>query len=271
VTLKCSRSKFTLRGLPAVEFPELPQAGPNAVRLKADDLVKGIKQTAFAAGGEDKAVISGLFLSVKDGQMEIVATDGYRLAWRKAPVSDPTAELNVIVPKRAMDELARQVGAAGAEEVAIAMSNNQIALSFDDRYMTSRLVDGQYPPFRQIVPTTFACEAVLDRASLLGAVERVSIMAFDREAHIIKLEFGIDELKLSAGNSELGDSTEVVALEYTGEPMAISFNADFLVDALKNMDAETIRLGLNTPLSPVIIRPLDDDSHTCLLMPVNRV
>jgi DNA polymerase-3 subunit beta len=170
-----------------------------------------------------------------------------------------------------MDELARQIGAAGAEEVDIALSNNQIALTFDDRYMTSRLVDGQYPPFRQIVPTAFACEAVLDRASLLGAVERVSIMAFDREAHIIKLEFSMDELKLSAGNTELGDSTEVVGLEYTGEPMAISFNADFLVDALKNMDADTIRLGLNTPLSPVIIRPVDDDTHTCLLMPVNRV
>lgn len=272
VTLKCLRSKFTLRGLPAVEFPELPQTTGNAtVTLKADDLLKGIKQTAFAAGGEDKAVISGLFLQVKDGEMEIVATDGYRLAWRKAKVVTSDASLAVVVPKRAMDELARQLSGGGAEEVQIAVSNNQIALSFDDRYMTSRLVDGQYPPYRQIIPTTFACEAVLDRASLLGAVERVSIMAFDREAHIIKLEFSMEELKLSAGNTELGDSSEVVGVEYGGEPMAISFNADYLAAALKNMEAETIRLGINTPLSPVIIRPVEDDSHTCLIMPVNRV
>lgn len=272
VTLKCSRSKFTLRGLPAVEFPELPQTTEGSpVTLRAEDLVKGIKQTAFAAGSEDKAVISGLLLQIRDGQLEVVATDGYRLAWRKTPVTNADANLSVIVPKRAMDELARQVTASGAEELQVALDKNQIAVSFQDRYLTSRLVVGNYPPFHQIVPSTFASQAVLDRASLLGAVERVSIMAFDREAHIIKLEFGMDELKLSAGNTELGDSTEVVALEYTGEPMAISFNADFLVDALKNMDADTIRLGLNTPLSPVIIRPLEDDSHTCLLMPVNRV
>jgi DNA polymerase-3 subunit beta len=272
VTLKCLRSKFTLRGLPAVEFPELPQtSGAASVALKADDLLKGIKQTAFAAGGEDKAVISGLFLQVKDGQMELVATDGYRMSWRKTAIANQDANLSVVVPKRAMDELARQLGQAGADEVHVAVQNNQIALSYQDRYMTSRLVDGQYPPYKQIIPTTFACEAVLDRTSLLGAVERVSIMAFDREAHIIKLEFTMEDLKLTAGNSELGDSTEQVGVEYSGEPMIISFNADFLIDALKNMDAETIRMGINTPLSPVIFRPLEDDSHTCLIMPVNRV
>ena len=272
VTLRCLRSKFTLRGMPATEFPELPRPASGApISLKAEDLAKAIRQTVFAAGGEDKAVISGLFLQLKDGKLELVATDGYRLAWRQAEVGDPSAALSVVVPKRAMDELARQLSSAGAEAVEIATSNNQIAFFLGDRFMTSRLVDGQYPNYRQIIPTTFASEAVLDRASLLSAVDRVSIMAFEREAHIIKLEFSAGELKLSAGSSELGDSDEVLNVEYGGEPLAISFNADYLSDALKNMDAETIRVGLNTSLSPVLIRPLDDDQHACLLMPVNRV
>lgn len=272
VTLKCLRSKFTLRGMPAAEFPELPQPGGDApVALGAAELLRGIRQTAFSAAGEDKAIISGLFLQLKDGMMELVATDGYRLSWWKTPVANPDATLSVVVPKRAMEELARQLGGQDGGEVSVFVSNNQVSFTLADRYMTSRLIDGQYPPFRQIIPTSFANEAVLDRASLLGAVERVSIMAADREAHIVKLEFEGNELRLSAGHSELGDSNEVLAVEYTGEPLAISFNADYITDALKNMTVDTVRVSLNSPLAPVLVRPVDDDSHTCLLMPVNRV
>ncbi|HEY9724361.1 MAG TPA: DNA polymerase III subunit beta [Oscillatoriaceae cyanobacterium] len=271
VTLKCLRSKFTLRGMPAAEFPELPQPNTDApIALPAEELLKGIRQTAFAAAGEDKAVISGIFIQLSDGQLELVATDGYRLSWRRTQLPNTAATLSVIVPKRAMDELARQLGAVSGD-VTIAVSNNQAAFQLGDRYMTSRLVDGTYPNYRQIIPTTFVNEAVLDRASLLAAVDRVSIMAFDREAHIVKLEFSAEELRITAGNTELGDSVEVLSLEYTGEPLTISFNADYLVDALKNMDVDTIRMSLNTPLSPVLLRPLDNDSHTCLVMPLNRV
>jgi DNA polymerase-3 subunit beta len=272
VTLRCQRSKFTLRGLPAAEFPELPKpAVGDPVSLKADELLKGIRQTLFACGGEDKAVISGLFVSLKEGNLELVATDGYRLAWRQAKVSNEASELAVVVPKRAMDELARQLGALGEGEVQVSVSNNQIGFLLGDRYMTSRLVDGQFPPYRQIIPTTFASEAVVDRASLLAAVERVSIMAFEREADIVKLEFAGGDLTLSAGNSELGDSNEVLNVEYGGEPLTISFNAAFLVDALKNMEADSVRVSMNTPLSPVLLRPLEDERHICLVMPLNRV
>jgi DNA polymerase-3 subunit beta len=273
VTLRCLRSKFTLRGLPAAEFPQLPQpSGAGAsVRLGAEELLKGIRQTLFAAAGEDKAVISGLFVKLEAGKLELVATDGYRLACRETSLGEQVGALSVVVPKRAMDELARQLGAMGTGEVEISVGANQIGFTLGERYMTSRLVDGQYPNYRQIIPTNFEREAIIDRAAFLAAVERVSIMAFDREAHTIKLEFATLEVTLSAGNSELGDSDETVATEYTGEPLAISFNADFLVDALKHMDAETVRIGLNTALSPVLIRPLGDDGHTCLLMPVNRV
>jgi DNA polymerase-3 subunit beta len=271
VTLRCMRSKFTLRGLPASEFPELPQPGDEApIVLSASELLKGIKQTAFAAAGEDKAVISGLFVQLKNGLLEFAATDGYRLSYKQATLSNREATLSLVVPKRAMEELARQLGGAGAEEVQIGLSNNQISFQLPDRYMTSRLIDGQYPNYKQIIPTTFACEAVLDRAAMLSAVERVSIMASDREAHIIKLDFGNGELRFSAGNSELGDSDEVMAIEYTSEPLIISFNADYLVDALKNIEGDTVTVSLNTPLSPVLIRPLGDETHTCLLMPVNR-
>lgn len=271
VTLRCLRSKFTLRGLPAAEFPALPTPAGASVRLGAEELLKGIRQTVFAAAGEDKAVISGLFLRLEGGKLELVATDGYRLACRETAVAEQAGSLSVVVPKRAMDELARQLSAMGTGEVEVAVASNQIGFTLGDRYMTSRLVDGQYPNFRQIIPTRFERGAVIDRAAFLAAVERVSIMAMDREAHTIKLEFADGEVVISAGNSELGDSNETVATEYSGEPLAISFNADYLSDALKHIDAETVRLDMNGPLTPVLVRPLADDSHTCLVMPLNRV
>lgn len=272
VTIRCQRSKFTLRGLSAAEFPELPEPGDDAtpVSLDAAELARGIKQTLYAAAGEDKAVISGLLTELANGSLELAATDGFRLAWRRATVEGAGGELSVVVPKRAMDELARQLAATGAARVDIRTAHNQVAFSMGDRYMTTRLVDGTYPNYRQIIPTGFEREAVLDRQSLLAAVERVSIMAFDREAHTIKLEFAAGDLTLSAGSSEMGDSDEAIAIEYAGEPIAISFNANFLADALKNVDAETVRIGMNGPLTPALVRPLGSDDQICLLMPVNR-
>ena len=273
VLIRCQRSKFTLRGLSANEFPELPGPSNDAtpISLDAADLAKGIRQTLYAAAGEDKAVISGLLAELDGGSLELAATDGFRLAWKRAAVDGVEGKLSVVVPRRAMDELARQLSASGAGRVTIRTAANQIAFQLADRYMTSRLVDGTYPNYRGIIPKAFEREAILDRASLLAAVERVSIMAYDREAHTIKLEFAGQDLTLSAGSSELGDSDEAIAIEYDGEPLTISFNAHFLADALKNLDAETVRVSMNGQLLPALLRPLGSDDQICLLMPINRV
>ena len=272
LTLRCARAKFTLRGLAAAEFPQLPSPGSSApVSLPVEQLLRGIRQSLFAAAGEDKAVISGVFVRLAEGKLEFVATDGYRLACRESEVASGAASLGVVVPKRAMDELARQLAAVGTGEVAITVGANQIAFRLGERYMTSRLVDGSYPNYRQIIPRTFERIAVLDRQAFLGAVERVSIMALDREAHTIQLAFAPGELSLTAGASELGDGDEVLPVEYTGEPLQISFNADYLADALKHMDAESVEVQMNGPLTPAILRPVGDDGQLCLVMPVNRL
>jgi len=272
VTLRCQRSKFTLRGMPAQEFPELPIPSEDAppVGLNSAELVRCIKQTLYAAAGEDKAVISGILTELNAGKLELAATDGFRLAWQQAAVADENAKLALVIPKRTLDELSRQLSSLGSAPVAIRAANNQVLFQLPDRYMTSRLVDGTYPNYRQIIPTSFEREATLDRASFLAAVERVSIMALDREAHTIKLEFKSGELHLMAAASEVGDSDEVLPIDYSGEPLTISFNANFVIDALKHMDAETVRLSMNAPLLPVLLRPVEMDSQICLLMPVNR-
>lgn len=272
LTLRCQRSKFTLRGMPAQEFPELPIPSEDAppVGLASSELVRCIKQTLYAAAGEDKAVISGVLTELNAGQLELAATDGFRLAWQQTAVADSDAKLTLVIPKRTLDELSRQLSLVGTAPMSIRAAHNQVLFQLPDRYMTSRLVDGTYPNYRQIIPTSFEREAILDRASFLAAVERVSIMAADREAHTIKLEFKPGELHLLAAASEMGDSAEVLPVNYSGEPLTISFNANFVIDALKHMEAETVRLSMNAPLLPVLLRPAELDTQICLLMPVNR-
>ncbi|MEB3198591.1 MAG: DNA polymerase III subunit beta [Candidatus Sericytochromatia bacterium] len=272
ITLRCQRAKFTLRGLSAQEFPELPMPSEDAtpVALETAELSRSIRQTLYAAAGEDKAVISGILTELAEGKLELAATDGFRLAWRQATSQGADAKMSLVVPRRTMDELSRQLTASGAGQVQIRSAQNQVVFQMPDRYMTSRLVDGTYPNYRQIIPQAFEREAKLDRASFLAAVERVSIMALDREAHTIKLEFKSGELLLMAQSSEVGDSDEVLPIEFSGEPITISFNATFVIDALKNVDAETVRFSMNAPLLPALLRPEHSDDQICLLMPVNR-
>lgn len=269
VTLRCQRARFSLRGLAAAEFPTLPTPGASQLTLPVAALVAGIKQTLYATGAEEKGVIGGVRLAVVAGVLELVGTDGYRMAWREHSVPG-AGDVAVVVPRRGMAELASQLAGVDAETVTITLGANQLAVTLGDRYMTTRLLDGDFPPFRQIIPTAFAREATLDRASLKAAAERVSIMAMDREALAIKLGFNPGELAVHAGASEVGNSDETLAIEYSGEPLELNFNADFLDQALAALVGDTLHIRLNTHLTPTLIASADDPAHTCLLMPVNK-
>ena len=272
LTLRCQRSRFHLRGMHAREFPTLPRFDDASVlTLDAQTLLAGIRRTAFAIAGDDKGVISGLFVNLVDGSLELVATDGFRLAQLRTAVDTPSQDVSMVFPKRAIDELVRQLGHAGSLPVGLRLNGQQVAFSFPDRYMTMRLIDGTYPNYRQIIPSTFTREAILDRASLAAAVERVGVMASERESHCVKMEFNASgELNMVAGNQEVGDSQELLNCEYQGEPLTIHFNAAYLGEALKHTQAESVRLSMNTTLSPALIRSLEDDGHLVLLMPINR-
>jgi DNA polymerase-3 subunit beta len=268
-TVQCARSRFVLPGQPAEEFPKLPQLAPSAnlVPLAGDQLAKGIRQTQFAAAKDDKSVISGLYLQLANGQLEVVATDGYRLAWRKW-ATESTGELKVIVPARAMAELARLLGGSEGETVKVAVAQNQVLFTVGDRYLTSRLIDGSFPDYVKIIPTAFNHEILLDRGLLQAAVERVSIMASEREAKVVNLSFKTGELHLQANAADLGEGDEHLPIEYEGEDIRIAFNSTYLLDALKALEGETAKLSLKGPLQPALISSTDDPTYSCLLMPI---
>lgn len=264
--LTCLKSRFVLPGTEASDFPDLPRIDSEIapVSLDSNRLLKGIKQTTFAAAKDDKSVISGISFSIQDGELEIAATDGYRLAIKKYPVEG--SNLKSIIPARAMNEVARML--SSSESVSLSMAQNQILFDFGDRYLTSRLIDGQYPNYHQIVPQSFANEALVDRASLLSSVERVSIMASEREAKVIRLQFAPGQLTLKANAADLGESDEQIDIDYGGEELTISFNSNYLADALRNMEGETLSIGMNTAISQTLLQASDDPSFRYILMPI---
>ncbi|MBM3267366.1 MAG: DNA polymerase III subunit beta [Candidatus Sericytochromatia bacterium] len=275
----CQRSRFVLPSLPADEFPKLPHIGEDGpvVRLPGSELARGIRQTAFAAGvRDDMSVISGLLLRLDAGALEVVATDGYRLGWWQWHGAGE-GKLEVVVPARAMGELARLLGAAeGSPEVTVRYASteedggkgaNQILFSFGDKFLASRIINGSFPNFKQIIPESFKVDIRLDRDSFLAAVERASIMASDRDGKAIRLSFQDNELHLWARTSELGEVDEHLQIEYQGEPLEITFNAKYLDEALKALDGDTVTLRLNGSVLAALIQGADP-LYQSLLMPI---
>lgn len=270
VIIRCQRATFKVAAMSAAEFPTLPLVTGTAIELPRADFLQAIRQVLPCAAGEDRAVISGVFIEVADGKIQVVATDGYRLG-RRAIDRPSLHPAELVIPARALGEIERHLKDLSVESITLTCGTNQLNLDLGDRRLTSRLVDGQFPPYQQIIPTAFERSAVVNREAFAAAVDRVSIMAEDREAHTIKLAFADGEMVITAGNTELGDATEALSVEYTGEPAAISFNGDFLKDAIKALDGEAVRCNFNGPLTPMILQSADDDAHLALLMPMNRV
>jgi DNA polymerase-3 subunit beta len=275
----CQRSRFVLPSLPADEFPKLPRIGEDGpvVRLPGAELAKGVRQTVFAAGmRDDMSVISGLLLRLESGLLEVVATDGYRLAWWRWQGAGE-GRLEVIVPARAMGELARLLAATdGTPEVTVRYASseedggkgaNQILFQFGDKFLASRIINGAFPNFKQIIPESFKYEIRLDRDAFLSSVERASIMASDRDGKAVRLSFSEGELHLWARTSELGEVDEHLPCDYAGEAVDITFNARYLDDALKALDGDTVTLRLNGSVQAALISG-SDDLYQSLLMPI---
>jgi DNA polymerase-3 subunit beta len=268
-TLNCARSRFVLPVQNPEEFPQLPRADADAtlLQIEASELVRGIRQTAFAAAKDDKSIISGMLVSLQDGRMEVVATDGYRLAWRTWE-TPATGSFRVIVAARTMNEVARLVSGSEAEQLTLALARNQVLVTLGDRYMTLRTIDGNFPQYRQIIPASFVHEILLDRALLQEAVERITIMASEREGKVVNLRFEAGQLVLQAQTTDRGEAEESLPIDHEGESIGIAFNGGFLLDALKALEGETVRFQLSGPLQPACIESLEDPTYHCLLMPI---
>ena len=270
--LSCGRSKFDISTLPAEEFPGIPQAGDlPQVGVSQRLFRSAIRRVAIATASSDesKATMTGIYTHIDGSTLTLVATDGRRMAYQELAIENPDGlQVQAIVPGRAMQELSRLLGDVD-EPVCFSLAQGQFYCSLNSVTMHSRLLEGVFPDYRRVLPKEFQRFARVGRESLLGALQRMLIVAQEKQSpNLIVLDFDGDVLMLSANTPDVGVAQEEVAVVYEGEPLKIAFNGKYLAEALQVLDAEEVDLDLQDDSRSSILRPFSQQDYKYVVMPV---
>lgn len=269
VEVQCENVTYDLVGLPASDFPLMPE--PDAAPVAAIDaglLRTMVRQTAFAVSTDETRVfLTGLYLVLDGKEVRLVATDGGRLALRIGALGKPaTQKVGVIVPAKTMHELTRAL--AGVEgEVEVALAENQVLFTMPGARLVSRLIPGPFPNYQQVIPQGHKQRLVVGTERLLAAVRRVAITARD-SANVVRLQAADEVLTLASNTPEYGRSEEKIPVSAEGETVATAFNARYLLDCLQVVESDELTLELTGPLSPGALRPAGQPEYTYVLAPV---
>ncbi|MDD4237732.1 MAG: DNA polymerase III subunit beta [Desulfotomaculaceae bacterium] len=267
VTIQYGQSETSINGYPAEEFPDFPIPSGDLTFDLPVEVLKGIvKQVVFAAANnENRPVFNGVLFELHDGSLQVIATDTYRLAWRRLPLENcEKIDINIIIPGKTLIELVKII--EPEKIVNITVTENQILFRADDTCLISRLIDGQFPNYKQVIPQTHLTKVRLKTKELAEATERASLLTKDGSP-IVKMSLEQNTLIVSV-NTEVGRVHEEIPVFQEGEPFEVAFNARYLGDVLKAMGSEEIIMELTGPLSPGVLRPVDDQEYLSLLLPV---
>ncbi len=272
LNLRCGRYESHLKGIDADEFPAIQTAGERpTTRISQKILRQALEETAFAAASDEaRPILTGVLARFEGDAVTFAAADNYRIAVKTIPVLDPVAETSVVIPARALNELTRVMADVDEPvEIVLAQSRNQILFHLEGVDLVSRLIDGQFPNYQQVLPQSHTTRAVLDREELLRAVRPAALIAHE-SANIVKLQISANDESgiVVSANAEVGDHVGQVEAAVEGDGTTIAFNARYLADVLTNVDADQFALELNGPLSPGVFRPIGDDQYVHVVMPV---
>jgi DNA polymerase III subunit beta len=272
ITIISNRSKFNIHGLPTDDFPMVHRLEKGVtIQLSAESLKEMIRQTIIAVSMDEvKQFLNGVLVEKEKNELRFVATDGFRLAKKTIVLQGSSSEsISVIIPSRALQEVSKilqQIDYQG--EVTIVISREQVAFEIGNIYFISRLIQGQFPDYKQVIPKETKTKVILARKDLQESAERASIIA-SASANIIKLEMVDDKLLITANTSSVGNVSELVDMKKEGEIVQpIAFNVRLILDVIKNIDEDNIIISLNSPLSPGVITPKENRDYTYVLMPI---
>lgn len=256
--VRSGASFFKIHGMSAEDFPPIPPfVGKTKLSLASERLKSMLRRTSFAVStDETRFVLNGIFCSLRDQKLTLVSTDGRRLALTDEEVDLTGDAVDIILPTKAINELSRLLVPAG--QVQIQVRENQAAFSMkDDKgfevLLITRLVEGNYPNYRQVIPSEAKERIRFGREELAQALRRAELMTSDK-ANSVKLSFSENNLAITANSPEIGESRESLAINYTGKEMAIAFNPAFLLDPLKALDEDEVFLELTDDLSPGVVK-----------------
>lgn len=272
ITLECGRSRFKLLGLPRDEFPAFPTVDfKKAWRIKSADVQNLISHTAFAVSTEEsRPILNGVLWEVRDELTRMVATNGHRLAKMEVPFSG-TNTTDFIIPPKALEQVRRLF--PGDEELEIARGENHLAFRSPFTSVFTRLIEGPYPNYDQVIPRDNNRVAIIDKVALQSALKRMAVIASD-QTHRVKLSFNAALLKFSVTTPDLGEGQDELPIRYDGDPIDIGFNGMYLLEILRYMPTEEIRFTFSEPERAATIEPenwQEAGKYLCLVMPLRLV
>ncbi len=267
VSLRCGGATYRMVGLAPDDFPPVVPASPQSwVSIEAKILREMLTQTSFAVShDETRYALNGVLFVFQGKDMRMVATDGHRLALSTRSLGQGIASATGIVPRKAVSEIMRVIGAG--EEVQIAITDNQFVLQMPNFVMTARLIEGQFPNYEAVIPKGHPARLTTARGGLSSALRRVAVMAEERNKPV-KLALSPASLKVSASSQELGEAEEILDVEYAGEEMVIGFNSRYLLEAMAALEKDQVVLEIKDAQSPGVIKSVEGESYCCVIMPM---
>lgn len=269
VLVASGSASFHLRTLPPEDFPTLPAPGGEVVRLSASAFSETVGRVARAASrDETRPHLTGVLVSASERRLQMVATDSYRLSVKETALEESLeGSIEANVPARALQEVTRIASTAGADEVGVTTRQNQVVFEVGPVVLSSRLVEGRFPNYRQLLPESYEHELRIDGAELLAVVRRVSLLA--QKNAPLRLKFSEGELEVSARTPDVGEARETLPLAFHGETLEIGFNPDFLRDGLESAGSDDLVLKLISPLRPGLVESgSDGEGFLYLVMPI---
>jgi len=268
VELVAGTASFHLRTLRAEDFPTLPEPGGDmTVVVPAQAFVETVTRVARSASrDETRPILTGILVSATGSELRMVATDSYRLSVKETQLDTPLAEaFEANVPARALEEVGRLVG-ADTDSIAVGVRAGQVVFSVGAVALSSRLIDGQFPNYRQLLPETFEHELTMSADELLAVARRIALLA--QKNAPLRLSFSEGELRISAQTPDVGEASDTLPVPFAGEPFEIGFNPEFLISGLESAGGGDVVLKLISPLRPGLIEAADGSGFLYLIMPI---
>jgi DNA polymerase-3 subunit beta len=269
VELISGSASFHLRTLPLEDFPKLPQPDPSsALSVPAPAFIETVGRVARSASrDETRPHLTGVLVTAETDSLRMVATDSYRLSVKETKLDRPlVGTLEANVPARTLQELSRIAAANGASTIDVTALENQVVFSAADAVLSSRLVEGRFPNYQQLLPESYEHELRVERGELLEVVRRISLLA--QKNAPLRLAFTEGALEVSAQTPDVGEAREALPVPFKGEPLEIGFNPEFFRDGLESAETDELVLKLISPLRPGLIQSGDDGGFIYLVMPI---
>ena len=277
VQIHAGKIQFKIVGLPGTDFPALPTVEREGrVSISGSGFASLIRKTMFAVGDNDaRYILNGLLITLvsndKKVMMRLVGTDGHRLAVAESElaqdaVSEVPKEIRAIIPRKAAQEMRRLLEEEAGEPL-LGFTKNLVTFQRSGVFLTSRVMEGTYPNYQQVIPKDNTKKATVDRAALEAALRRVAVLSRDK-TNAVRLTLDAEMLTLYSSNPDLGEATEELPVQYRGESLTTGFNARYFLDALAAMDSEIVHLEMKSALSPCVLKPEGDPGFLCVVMPM---